>query len=252
MNESTIVFLSQPDAVIDYKRVLVRFMAWLHGKPVSFGSSSILFNSNDVYPTNHEFPTNELLAITPEDIVRWMSLMAYHNTNPMKEDHPVYATKNSLKYTKKAISHFMIHTHIQWNEITKFGNPTRSKKVNALIQLVGKMETRDLGKASNADRAFEYEEVNKVMKLLSKSERKSSPVEHAMYTCMFTYQCHFIARIDDVSKSKKQWLSAHPEHPYCIMGRLPWSKNVLEQRDSPWQIIVGGDEWNVAPLCNLP
>ena len=55
--------------------------------------------------------------------------------DPMKDDHPVYATKNSLKYTKKGISHFMVHTHIQWNDITKFGNPTRSKKVNALIRL---------------------------------------------------------------------------------------------------------------------
>ena len=249
MNDSP-TLLTQPDAIDQYKRVLVRFMSWKHGKPVSFGKNSLIFNENDIYPTHHDFTTEELLEITPEDIVKWISLMAYHNENPSKEDRPIYATRNSLSYTKKALSYFMVHCPMQWNDVTRVGNPTRSKKVNALIRLIGKLETRDLGKASSADRAFEYEEVAEVMKILSNQGGRSA-IDNAMYTCMFAFQCHFIARIDDVSKSKKQWLSFHPEYPYCLMGRLAWSKNVIEQRDSPWQIIVGGNEWSLDVLLRF-
>ena len=89
------------------------------------------------------------------------------------------------------------------------------------------------------------------MMLLSKKGGSRSTIESAMITCMFLYQCHFVARIDDVSKSKKQWLSFHPEYPHCLMGRLAWSKNVNDKRDSPWQIIVGGDEWKLDMLLHF-
>ena len=88
MNDSP-TLLTQPDAIDQYKRVLVRFMSWKHGKPVSFGKNSLIFNENDIYPTHHDFTTEELLEITPEDIVKWISLMAYHNENPSKEDRPI-------------------------------------------------------------------------------------------------------------------------------------------------------------------
>jgi hypothetical protein len=60
-----------------------------------------------------------------------------------------------------------------------------------------------------------------------------------------------VARIDDVSKSKKEWLNFHPLYPYCLMGRLAWSKNVIDKRDSPWQIIVGGDEFRLDVLLRF-
>lgn len=249
MRSQSPTLLTQPDAIAQYKRQLVRFMSWKDGKPYTVGPTKIIFDEIDVYPTNHDFTTDELLAITPEDIVKWFSLKAYHNVNPSKEDRPLYATQNSLNYTKKALSYFMVHSLPQWNDVTRIGNPTKSKKVNALVRLVGKMETRDQGKKSNADRAFEYQEVAEVMKIFSTPE--GSSIDNAMYACMFAYQIHFIARIDDVSKSKKQWLSFHPDHPYCLMGRLPWSKNVMEQQDSPWQIIVGENEWRIDVLLRF-
>ena len=199
---------------------------------------------NDAYPTARAFTVNELLDITPEDVRRWMSLMAYHKENPSKEDRPIYNTKNSLAYTKKALSYYMVHSDVQWNDITRFGNPTKSKAVNTFLRLINKLGTSDQGKASNADRAFEYEEVYAAINILSESG-SSSAIERAMYACMFTYQCHMIARVDDVSKAKKQWLNFHPMYPHCLMGRLAWSKNVTDKRDSPWQIIVGGDTWQL-------
>lgn len=245
------ILLTEPDAIHEYRRVMARFMSWKHGRPVICGRTSLTFAEGDAYPANHTFTTEEMLEITPEDVRKWMCLMAYHTENPSKEDHPIYATGNSLDYTKKALSYFMVHCGVPWNNVTRFGNPTRSKQVNSLLNHIKKMENSDQGKSSNADRAFEYEEVVAAMALLSEKRGSRSTVESAMIKCMFLYQIHFVARVDDVSKSKKQWLSFHPEYPHCIMGRLAWSKNVHDKRDSPWQIIVGGDEWNLDVLLHF-
>lgn len=249
-NINTTALLTEPDAIKEYRRVMVRFMSWKHGKPVICGPSNLTFADGDAYPADHTFTTEELLEITPEDLRKWLSLMAYHNENPTRDDHPIYATLHSLKYTKKAVSYFMVHSNVPWNDVTRFGNPTRSKQVNSLLQHIKKLENADQGKPSNADRAFEYEEVVEAIKLLSMGSNTST-IERAMITCMFLYQIHFVARIDDMSKSKKQWLSSHPEYPHCLMGRLAWSKNVCERRDSPWQIIVGGDDWNLDVLLHF-
>ena len=121
--------------------------AW---KASSFGKNKLFFN--DAYPTTqHEFTTSELQVITPEDVCKWMSLMAYHKENPMKEDRPIYATKNSLAYTKKALSYFMVHSNVQWNDVQRFGNPTKSKQVNLLLGVINKLETSNQGKKSSAD-----------------------------------------------------------------------------------------------------
>lgn len=249
LNDDTML-LTEPDAINEYRRVLARFMSWKHGRPVICGRKSLTFAEGDAYPANHAFTNEEMLEITPEDVRKWMCLMAYHTENPSKDDRPIYATRFSLNYTKKALSYFMVHCGVPWNNILRFGYPTRSKQVNSLLLHIKKMENSDQGKPSNADRAFEYEEVVAAMALLSE-KRGRSTVEDAMYKCMFLYQIHFVARIDDVSKSKKQWLSYHPEYPHCLMGRLAWSKNVSDKRDSPWQIIVGGDEWNLDVLLHF-
>jgi hypothetical protein len=61
-----------------------------HGKPVHFGRNKLIFNANDImYQSTHVFTTNELLNINPDDVSKWMSLMAlYHKENPSKEDRP--------------------------------------------------------------------------------------------------------------------------------------------------------------------
>ena len=143
--------ITEPDAIQDYRRVMARFMSWKHGKPVSCGANGLTFTAGDAYPANHTFTTEQMLEITPEDIRKWMCLMAYHTENPSREDCPIYATKKSLDYTKKALSYFMVHSGVSWNNVTRVGNPTRSKQVNSLLNHIKKMEKSDQGKASNAD-----------------------------------------------------------------------------------------------------
>jgi hypothetical protein len=170
------VLIAEPDALVQYKHLLVHFMSWKHGKPVLFGKNKLILN--DAYPTTHEFTTSELQDIISEDVCKWMSLMAYHIENPTKEDRPIYATKNSLAYTKKALSYFMVYSDVQWNDVQRFGNPTKSKQVNFLLHVINKLETSNQGKKSSANRAFEYEEFAKTINILS--EFGCSPIEKAM------------------------------------------------------------------------
>ena len=99
--------ITEPDAIQDYRRVMARFMSWKHGKPVSCGANGLTFTAGDAHPANHTFTTEQMLEITPEDIRKWMCLMAYHTENPSREDCPNYATK-ILSTTQRR------HFHISW------------------------------------------------------------------------------------------------------------------------------------------
>jgi len=37
----------------------------------------------------------------------------------------------------------------------------------------------------------------------------------------------------------------HPENDFCLQARLPWSKNVRDPRDSPWQLVVASNDWRL-------
>jgi hypothetical protein len=49
-----------------------------------------------------------------------------------------------------------------------------------------------------------------------------------------------IGRLDDTAKFRQPDLQPYPKYrDYAIIGRLPWSKNVNEERDAPQQLIFG-------------
>ena len=49
-----------------------------------------------------------------------------------------------------------------------------------------------------------------------------------------------IGRLDDTAKFRQPDLQPYSKYPdYAVMGRLPWSKNVNEERDAPQQLIFG-------------
>ena len=60
-----------------------------------------------------------------------------------------------------------------------------------------------------------------------------------------------IARLDDVMKLHKNWIKTHPDFDFCLQTRLPWSKTVTDPRESPWQIVVGGDDWQLDVILNF-
>ena len=145
----------KPDDYRKYKSTLLQFMRY---------SNSI------AYPNEYEFSVEELVRITPDDIYNWMCYKIYGTEDPDPNESPILGSSNSLLSWKKHISYFMINNLMQWNEISKIGNPTKATLINDLIRAVKKKETRGSGKKSNADRPFEYGEVVQVLNILQSSD----------------------------------------------------------------------------------
>ena len=55
----------------------------------------------------------------------------------------------------------------------------------------------------------------------------------------FVFQFHMIAHLDDVFCFQHVDLTPNLESPFALKSKMRWSKNVLEERDAPDQIILG-------------
>jgi hypothetical protein len=78
-----------------YKPHFIKFMAWRIGK------------ADNYYSLSHEFSQEDLLAVTPEDVVGYMSLKAYGRRDPGRYDRPDRCRSTTLQQYKKAISYYM-------------------------------------------------------------------------------------------------------------------------------------------------
>ena len=67
----------------------------------------------------------------------------------------------------------------------------------------------------------------------------------------FLFQFHIMARLDDVGNFKSEDIMVNLEYPYTLKSKMRWSKNVLEERESPDQIIHLSMEPNFCALLGL-
>ena len=74
------------------------------------------------------FTTERPLSVTPEDIVCFLNLMAYHKEILCLDDFPKYMRSNTLHSYKKSIFYFLPKSLV-WDETRKEGNSARSEKV---------------------------------------------------------------------------------------------------------------------------
>ena len=178
-NHQRRVRATDPEQLSRYKSNLRRFMKFLDGRN---------------YAENHQFTDDQLGALEPFDIYRWLATMAYGTDDPGPEDDPVHMRASSLEYLKKSISHFMPNSQQPWNTLTKAGNPTKSKEINSLIKAVKRKEVRDLGAPSKADRALTLDEHEQALRLMDtyEDERK-----RYLYAAIAKFQHHLIGRMDD-------------------------------------------------------
>ena len=209
------------DSAQRYKSTLIKFMSWRDGAS---------------YAKDHEFTQQQLGAITPEEIHRWMCLKVYGMEEPGPGDNPTEGRSNSLLYWKKALSFFMPNNGPAWNVLTNSGNPTKSALLNKLIKTVKKKEVRRQGKPSSARRPFEPAEWEQAMEMIGRiQDRKVRYFARAV----LTLQYNMIGRIDDTCKTKAEDLKPNAQFPFCLLGTMCWSKNVLDERDAPDQILIG-------------
>ncbi|KAI2498774.1 hypothetical protein MHU86_15730 [Fragilaria crotonensis] len=182
-----------------------------------------------------EFTQEQLLAITPDDLKRWMCVTAYGGPIQVRRSaNP--CTISFLENAKKAISFFMPRKQ-PWDDPSMVGNPTRSIAVNGLIRSIRRHEVRGEGVPSSAKRAVTKAEFEQAMNQLN-----SFDDIHRKY--MIPAACKFqfamIGRVDDVCHFKEVDLNVNPLLPSSsLVARIRWSKNVMEERNSPRQMIFG-------------
>lgn len=198
--------------------------------------------------TRPSYTTEELIGITPSDIQRYLNKLAYNKETPGSEDRPVHCRANTLAFVKRSLSGYMPRRLVPWDPISKQGNPTRSEEVNNVIKAVKKSEVRHEGVLTSATRPIEYEELISLLKIL-RTDR--NPEKRHMVCCVICMQWHLIARIDDMMKFQFSNLTFNVQHPFTILAKLRWSKNITEERDAPEQIILGSLEPLLCPILNL-
>ncbi|KAG1713439.1 hypothetical protein DVH05_001226 [Phytophthora capsici] len=207
------------------------------------------FKDNTKYSGDRVFTINELLAITPEDLCKWMNQQAYGDPAPSNDMRPLYRRSNSLEFTKKAISNFMPRCNITWDPVTEQGNPTRSDAVNKLIQKVKKFEVRHEGAESKVRRSVEFDEFINLLQLVR--ARWGNDSRAYLVGSVLTLQWHICARIDDMMKLQFSNFSPNLQYPSTLLFKMRWSKNIREERDAPEQIIVGSMDPKMCALLNL-
>ena len=168
-----------------------------------------------------------------------MCWRAYGKVDSAQTDQPIRRLQ-TLDYDKKAISYFMNATS-KWNEASKNGNPTQSKKISTLLKAMKKCETRGTGASSSTDRAFTVNEFGQVLDL----------VENNRFRAMMNFEYHLMGRCDDTAHVRKSVLLASNEFAGYLTVKINWSKNVSDERNCPDQILLPSMQTAMCEYLNL-
>jgi hypothetical protein len=231
-----------------YKATLDTFMSFVHGRE---------------YRREQEYTVEERNALTPNDVVRWMNVKTFGIEDPPVDANPVHARSSSLEFWKKAISFFMPNRLIPWNSTSQEGNPTKSIEVNDLIKRVKKKEVRKQGVAPQSRRSMTEREFRLLHSVLQKYGGDNDIIWRFGVPALVNYQFHLIARIDDATQILLDHVRVHNSFSNALKTKLNWSKNVTEERDAPWQIMMGSMDatfcvlvsiglWLEISLCRIP
>jgi hypothetical protein len=68
---------------------------------------------------------------------------------------------------------------------------------------------------------------------------------------MAKFQLHLIARIDDTAHVKAEDFKEHHQFDFALCVRLRWTKNCMEERDAPMQIILASMDPNYCLIIAL-
>jgi hypothetical protein len=97
-------------------------------------NSLMLFINNTEYDEARAFSQEWLVAVANIHVYWYLANKAYSTPEPCGDDFPDRCRSATIKYQKKAISHFMPQWCRAGDEIQKEGNPTKSQAVNNLIK----------------------------------------------------------------------------------------------------------------------
>ena len=209
-------------------------MEFIHGHP---------------FANDHSWTREELAAVTPEEMMRYLKIKIYNNKGAAPDiDPPLKYRSNSVKCWKKSWSYFMPNKMTNWDEINRRGNPTCCAEINKLIKSMIKMEVAKRGMPSQARRSL----VPAEFKLLMDKMGHAKETTGIWASAYFAFQYNLIARVDDTAKFRRPDLQPFHAYPdYGITAKLCWAKNCNEERDAPTQIVFGAMDWRYCVLSTL-
>ena len=203
---------------------------------------------------NGKIPQERLLEVTPLTIRDFLVHKAYGTKDIDDKSRPIKLRSSTLQQYKKGISKYMVRKNQPWDEVFESGNPTRSTVVNQCIKDVQKFEVRAEGVATNARRPLEYKEFLLILRLfkLRMIDASDSEVNKAVFmSSLLSMQWHMIGRVDDMLQLQISDFYANTNFDFSLSSKIKWSKNIMEERESPEQIILGSSDPLVCPLLNL-
>ena len=210
-----------------YQPYLIKFMSFKN-------------NPDEGYTKETVFSKEQLFDIKPEHLARWFKLQAYGDTEAnIETESPTQCRLSNLEFIKKSISHFMPDKNSHWSVRHNSGNPTRSNEIQEILKKVKRAEIRGQGRESMARGPFVEPEYEQCVKMMEAHE----DIELRLFTsAIFRTQYNLGGRIDDVSKHQTKNIVPNQDLQHdnlSISTKLPWSKNVSEHRQAPWQILIG-------------
>ncbi|KAA8497596.1 hypothetical protein FVE85_5181 [Porphyridium purpureum] len=215
------------DTLKRYRAIVCEFLGMVRGEAV------------DVW-------TPEMIqGIKPEHVVDFFKTKVYGSCAPTASQRPGGRTSSLVLY-RKAISHCKPSRNTEWTYIIEtpaggdvvtryFGNPTRCPTVNDYIKKLRRLEIRKLGKESSARRPMSRAEYKRMIEILEREKEFK-------YSAICRLQFHLIARRDDTCRAFKCNLLQHERFKFALTMKLAWSKNVLEERDCPRQILLASEQ----------
>ena len=120
--------------------------------------------------------------------------------------------------------------------------PLRNRKSNKISggqqfnQIIEKKEVRGQGKPTQAQQAIERPKFEQALSILNGFDDFN---RQFFVTTEMRFQFCMVARLDDACNLKKQDLKRNLQYPSSILCQMCWSKNVLEERDAPDQLLLG-------------
>jgi len=213
-----------PSQIDKYEINFLQFMGYIDGCTYNIGQT---------------FTKNSLLQLEPIDVYKYLCYRIFGFEAPSADDNPKYWRGSTLDYHKKEISYFMINKMHVWNEENVSGNPTRSSMVNGLVEFVAKKQAQQLGKKTNVVRDLTITEFAQIITII---RGMNDTIRRYLMSAYFIFQYNIIGSIDDVSHMYLVNVKINPDFPYTLLVCIVWSKNILDERLAPDQVLLGAND----------
>lgn len=193
------------------------------------------------YDSGHEFTQDDIDSATREQVLAWLNFRAYGTPDPVYGPNlKAILRVNTIKQYKKAISYFLQDDR------------AKSSDLNKSIRLAKLLQVRKNGKKPQARDPLDHPMFQHLIEVLKKEEKSSSYILSHGIPAMLCFQFAMIGRVDDVTQFQLSNLRDHEDFPTdALQAQFSWSKNVHDERQAPWQMLLGSTMTTYCVLVNM-